>query len=138
MDENKIEKAIGDVEVFIQHFDSPFGEIQSKFLYGQCFWFAKILEVRFKPFYLTDIVYDPVANHFYFSIEIGKHYLLFDVSGLKYSVIDSLPEPLVFWHKYIMYEPLDAARVYRDCIWQLDQNQWSALSEDIRDRPWHF
>lgn len=137
MDEDKIEKAIKDVEVFISHFSSGFGEIQSKFLYGQCYWFAKILEKRFTPFYYSDIIYSQIENHFYFSVRIEQCFLLFDIRGL-YQKVDKLPEAFYFWDDYIAYEPLDATRVYRDCIWQMDNNQWAALSEEIRNHPWHY
>ena len=46
---------------FIEHFKGS----EEVFLHGCCYWFAKILEMRFNgDGYLVDIFHDPIENHF--------------------------------------------------------------------------
>ena len=50
-----------DVLDFIDHFKGS----ENVFLNGCCYWFAKILELRFNDDgYLVDIFHDPIENHF--------------------------------------------------------------------------
>ena len=113
-----------DVLKFIEKFHDN----RDVFLYGQCYYFALILRRRFKSFYAANIVYNQIENHFACRID-G---IVYDVTG----VING--GDWEYWSMYRIAEPLDAARVYRDCIWQIDPEEWNLLDEDLRKHPWQY
>ena len=93
---------------FISHFNIP--EVVHLFTHGQCYWFARLLQERFSDYqHLCYIVYNPIDNHF--ALQHGKY--LYDATGVVGSINDS---SWVDWDIYKIFEPLDAARVERDCI----------------------
>lgn len=51
---------INEIIDFISHFSGS----ETTFLYGCCYWFARILEERFIMTYHTKILYEPVEGHF--------------------------------------------------------------------------
>lgn len=106
------------------------------FLNGQCYYFAKILQERFKPFYQTKIYYNPIDNHFACAFFLEGRKYLYDASGLIANLSFSEISPWVEWTEYIKVEPIGAARVYRDCIWQLNIEAWDELPEYVRQTPW--
>lgn len=57
------EKRRQEIEKFISQFKryEANGVLENTFLYGQCFWFAHILQGRFPE---LEIIYEPVAGHF--------------------------------------------------------------------------
>jgi hypothetical protein len=74
------------------------------FAHGYCYWFAKILELRFDG----EMWYLPVENHWV--TKIGDHF--FDVNG-EYEVGDGI---IGTWHGVAQEDPLLAERLRRDCI----------------------
>lgn len=94
------------IETFIQSFKQlhPI-ETENIFLYGDCFYFALILEYRFKG----EICYLPIENHFITRIE-NQYY---DVSGIV------IPEEKVYtWKEFKAFDPVAANRVEKYCILQ--------------------
>ena len=119
-----------EVCAFIKHFcTEPNHEMDKNFLFGNCYWFARILQERFSVKYYCTLLYNPIDNHFCCSIE-GE---CFDASGKLYL---TYPEEWVQWEQHIIHEPLNAARVYRDCIWHMDKEQWYDMPEAERLKPW--
>ena len=83
-------------------------EIEKNFLYGNCYWFAKILELRFNGV----IIYYPVENHFVTRIENIEY----DISG----IVDYKDSRGYNWNNYIRYDKLDYYRVVINCIEKRD------------------
>lgn len=79
-------------------------KIIETFLYGCCYWFAAILEQRFKDFNAY-IVYSVVDNHF--ATQIGDR--VYDISG---DITDK--------YKFIRWDEYDddshRKRILRDCV----------------------
>lgn len=121
------------IENFVCSFNTPMGETREKFLHGKCYWFARILQERFSAWFPTEIMYNQVANHFCCHIETAAGHFYADASGV---FATGQPDGWVLWKDYITMEPLDAARVYRDCIWYLDEDEWEELPQSFRDVPW--
>ena len=121
---------IGD---FNGKMDTPFGEMSSNFLRGNCYWYARILQERFKPWFKTDIMYNQIDNHFCCRLEIDGREFYADASGL---IEDRHGWEL--WEDHIKNEPLESARVYRDCIWHLNEDDWLSLPSTFRKNPWSF
>lgn len=74
---------------------------------GNCYFFAVILKAAFPD---GEIAYLPTYNHFVFMYNEQ----IYDWTG---NVTDKYltEEQLFYWEDYIVYEPLDARRVIRDC-----------------------
>ena len=126
------EKCLREVSRFINSFNTPMRETEEKFLRGKCYWFARILRDRFKPFYRTEIVYNPVENHFACDIFCDTYQYLFDASGLI-CVNDAYivgGNGFVEWKDYVREEPIGAKRIYRDCILDITPEEWDELSTE--------
>lgn len=125
------EDLIEEVEGFINTFDGA----RDNFLNGNCYWFAEILAERFWRFYMVDIVYNQVANHFaaQFLDEETMTYLLFDASGYLGKKTNHWRR----WDEYVSYEPYDAARVYKDCVWHMSDKKWEKLKGPAKAEPWN-
>lgn len=74
------------------------------FTNGLCYWFAFLLKGRFPD---GEIMYDEVANHFGCAIA-GRVY---DITG---DITDSYSWES--WGDYHLREPLNGARIVRDCV----------------------
>lgn len=77
-------------------------DVDDVFTRGCCYWFANILHQRFP---LSEIVYDPVANHF--ATRIRGH--VYDITGCVDGVYKMEP-----WEEFD--DPLEKRRIIRDCI----------------------
>ncbi len=122
---------------FIKTFD------REQFMHGQCYWFSVILFHRFRHKYNCRVLYNPIENHFACSISNHFSNYLCDAEGIKdFSYDEDNPAPWrdwTLWKTYVDYDPLDAARVYRDCIWHMDNEEWNNnLQACIRVAPWRF
>lgn len=123
---------VEDVENFVSSFDGA----RDNFLHGNCFWFAHILEERFWRFYPeVEIMYNQIDNHFAIAISANEATFLFDASGYI-GPWDS--NDWMRWNNYMKVEPLDAARVYRDCIWHMRDTEWEELGPKTQKEPWYF
>ena len=112
-------------------------EARDNFLNGNCYWYARILQERFSPWSATKIMYNPIENHFSCRLMVAANeFYLVDARGIFATSSSSCLENWIPWDQYIKDEPLDAARVYRDCIWHLDESQWEALPQSFRSEPW--
>lgn len=80
-------------------------EIEDVFLHGYCYWFAKILELRFEG----TIYYLPIDNHFI--TKIGNNF--YDIRG---KLNGNQFNPCVNWEEYQLIDELEVSRIYRDCI----------------------
>ena len=118
----------------VNQFNSQFSDCRDNFLYGNCYWYARILQERFRPWFNTTLMYNPIDNHFCcrFNTKVGVFYV--DASGIAASGSDEWQT----WAQYIHTEPLGAARIYRDCIWHLTEDQWNNLPSDFKNSPWNF
>ena len=134
MEDFKIESAellyllSSSVHNFCATFNHP---ARVNFLTGNCYWFARILQERYRPFFQTDIMYNPIQNHFCCLIKTAAGDYCADASGML-----PLTSEWKLWSDYIAEEPLDAARVYRDCIWHIDEEKWNELLLPYRETPW--
>lgn len=91
-----------EVEKFIDRFRTE--ETKKVFTEGCCYWFARILEERFRGC----IYYNPIDNHF--ATSIGG--ILYDITGEIKKTSD-----WVMWFKYKWQEPLDTERLLKNCIY---------------------
>ena len=113
----------------IVRFNAPLNEgAKDYFLNGYCYWYARILQERFRPWFEAEIMYNPVQNHF--ACRIKDIYC--DASG----ILDVSPEDWVSWTSYIELEPKGAARIYRDCVWHMTEEEWKKLPTSYRETPW--
>ena len=95
-----------DITNFIESFTDFGTDVKDCFCYGNCYWFAAILYLRFGGY----IVYDIFANHF--GCEINN--IVWDITGdvtNKYNW-----EDWTYLQKY--YDPLEIMRINRDCIFK--------------------
>lgn len=76
------------------------------FTTGCCYYFALILNTRFKG----KIVYNDIDNHFAFKYEDR----LYDITGEITNDLCKLS--YVNWEDYITIEPRNSERVIKDCI----------------------
>lgn len=88
-------------------------EVLDSFLYGNCYWFAHILQKRFEK-YKPVIMYDMVQNHF--ATQIGDR--VYDISGDVTSEFwDGVRAIKYFW---IVWDEYDGGshrdRITRECI----------------------
>jgi hypothetical protein len=79
-------------------------EIEDVFLNGYCYWFAKILEIRFGG----EILYNPKQVHF--ATLINNQ--LFDISGY---VVFSEDDVWLNWDEYQMNND-DVSDIFNNCI----------------------
>ena len=88
---------------FIARFHQiPHSRIDEVFTSGCCYWFAAILAKRFPE---SEIIYDPVMNHF--MTRIGGE--LYDITGRVCPVT-----PVIPWDSYP--DPLERERIVQQCI----------------------
>ena len=92
-----------DVPGFLRRFHL-YDSVDRVFTEGCCYWFAVILHTRFPE---SQIVYEPVLNHFAVAVE-GR---VFDVTG---DVTDRAVSGWIPWDSYAD-EP-HRRRIVRDCI----------------------
>lgn len=111
-----------DVEEFISHFNFSYGD-------GNCFWFAFILFTRFSPVCRCDIMYNPIDNHFATWI----NGCLYDGTGKI-----SLNEEWITWKEFLLTDPLELRRIYRDCIFQVSEEEWDSFPGITTKYPWDF
>ncbi len=116
----------------IIEFNTYFRDCANNFLRGNCYWYAHILQKRFAPWAITEIMYNPIQNHFCCSISTDTDTIFADISG----PIDS--KNFVPWEDFIKEEPLEAARIYRDCIWHITPETWENLPLPYRTAPWYL
>ena len=119
----------------IDDFNSHFDGCERNFLYGNCYWYARILQERFSPWFKTDIMYNQIDNHFCCRLETAAGRFYADIRGV---FATGKPDGWVLWKNYINEEPLDAARVYRDCIWHFEEEQWDDLPSKFREESWNL
>ena len=106
-----------EITDFIRHFLQENDEVQASFLYGNCYWFAKILEQRFeRQYHCGGLYYNQVCNHFAVCLE-GE---LFDALGILGP--NTKPGWVPWWH-YKIVEPSDSYRVVRDCVLKTTDSQ---------------
>lgn len=96
-----------EVLKFIKQFQNP--STIKVFTEGCCYWFAVILNRRFKQQHPT-IMYHPINNHFAVRID-GT---LYDITG----EIDS--KDFWEWRKFANLDYLVTETIYRDCIYKYD------------------
>lgn len=120
-------KVENEVTEFRSHFNPK--ATTELFTHGQCFWFALILHERFQPFYPTRIFYNPVDNHF--ATEIYGE--LYDITGRIEKNTNWFD-----WNDYILLDPSDAARIYRDCIFQENPEAWDTHYYMQKKMPWVY
>jgi hypothetical protein len=77
--------------------------LEDAFLYGNCYWFAHILNTRFGG----RIVYLPVDNHFI----LQYHNKFYDITGEV-----EVNQVWYYWDDYRQIEPTHSKRIIRDCI----------------------
>jgi len=76
-------------------------EVENLFLNGHCYWFAKILEIRFNG----TIYFDPKEIHF--ATEIDNH--MYDITGMLYIDTDWYE-----WDEYKIYNNVES--IVSSCI----------------------
>ena len=112
----------------VKGFNTYFDGCQDNFRFGNCYWYAHILQERFRRWYPTEIMYNPIDNHF--ACRIGD--LFFDILGQ----FDPNLREWETWEHYKKVEPLGAARVYRDCAMHMEGEEWLAQPIEYRQTPW--
>lgn len=90
----------------IESFISRFHGTEDVFLNGCCFWFAKILSIRFPG---GRIVYDSLKGHFLYEYD-GTFW---DAAG---EVPREDPAGLISWDGYKEIDPVHYGRIFRQCI----------------------
>ena len=97
-----------EVENFINKFKYLHPqEVEDVFLYGDCYYFARILASRFPQ---AIIKYMIIKNHFITEID-GRYW---DVRGDITDILEK--DEIVIWHEYKNIDPLHYNRIVRDCI----------------------
>lgn len=84
-------------------FIEQFCEAKELFLNGMCYWFAVILNRRFRN---SLICYDPIINHFV--CKVGSAY--YDASGVARDA------NYIEWSEYVWSDSIHAERIIRDCM----------------------
>ena len=105
-----------EITNFIHYFLQENEEVQSNFLYGNCYWFAVILKQRFQHQHRCYLCYNQILNHF----SLGIDDELFDASGL---IGPSYMPHWSDWEDYKIIEPSDSYRVVRDCVLKTTDSQ---------------
>ena len=99
-----------DILKFIDDFKAMHREeIEDLFSNGYCYYFFIILMHRFN-LNITNLYYVPVYNHFI--TRVGRFY--YDIKGTVMS--KDVLKLAIRWTQYKKEEPLDSARIIRDCI----------------------
>lgn len=107
-----------EIEKFIAPFRKP--EVIDIFTNGYCYYFAKILKIRFNTFFWhpTELYYNPVDCHFA-CLVANK---LWDINGVIFDdVIEYGTKKYGNWYNwfyYIDFEPKDSERVANNCIYK--------------------
>ena len=100
---------------FIKHFAGA----ENTFLYGCCYWFAKILQDRFGNVHddgsYSEIFYEPVKGHFIFGIHEDEGWHYFDVRGDVTDLYNKEGITLYSITDLIYKEPYWYERLMRDC-----------------------
>lgn len=106
----------GEIDKFITPFRKS--EVIDIFMNGYCYYFAKILSIRFNTFlwHPAEIYYNPIDCHF--ACLIGNK--LWDINGeISDDIIDYGTNKHGDWYRWLYYvdfEPLDSERVVKNCI----------------------
>ena len=119
----------------VNDFNASFAGCEESFLFGNCYWYARILKERFSPWCKTEIMYNQVENHFCCCLTNGAGSFLADIRGV---FTTGIPDGWKKWEDYIVEEPIDAARVYRDCIWHIDPESFDKLPKKFKLTPWEL
>ena len=127
------DKLIESVNDFIDTITFKDDKIKYSFLNGNCYWFARILQERFNPWLKADIMYNSIKNHFCCRLNTGIGSFYFDASGLIESHYGWLE-----WKTFIESCPTEAAKIYRDCIWKLSEEEWNQLIPPFQETPWLY
>lgn len=94
---------------FIKHFTEHGEQVKDCFLYGNCYWFARILAQRFNG----KVYYNPAENHFACLI----NYCLYDISGCILNHVEQNDtNQWIPWRLYPLIDSSHAKRIHRDCI----------------------
>ena len=104
-------ETLNEVNQFIKEFKNRVGnpaEIEKFFLNGCCYWFAKILDERFK--WKGSIVYDIQNNHFLYKIVD----CYFDIRGL---ISNQSNDNIVIWDDYLYIDSTHYNRILKDCVY---------------------
>ena len=104
----KVLKFINSYKSTSNHKDTR-EKIEIAFTNGNCYWFAFILHTVFDG----EIYYLPIEGHFICKIE-DEYY---DIKGYIDDSFNYRMDALYSWKEYCEMEPLNAARVSRDCIY---------------------
>lgn len=94
----------------VLHFIERFASAKDCFLYGCCYWFARILFERFIEEATCELMYHVVDNHFATLID-GE---LYDASG-NISSVGFIP-----WDKMQEYDSLLYDRIIKDTVYMED------------------
>lgn len=86
---------------------------------GMCWHFTLILRARFG--YENFIMYDPVINHFATEID-GR---IYDITG---DITDNSEYHWHRWMEYLRQDPVEARRIYRDCIYKVPSDKAICMS----------
>lgn len=102
---------MNEVEKFIYKFKFLNPQVaEDLFLYGDCYYFAIVLQERFKYTHDVIIKYFEIDNHFVTDIN-GR---LYDIRGDITDIVDS--KQLKDWDDMEEYDELLYKRIIRDCI----------------------
>jgi hypothetical protein len=93
---------------FIEQFNKFGPNVTDCFSNGMCYWFAHILHQRF--YYDSQIMYDPVTNHFACLIDDR----VYDITGEV--THDGRWD---YWSSYQLGDAAHTVRLYRDCIYKV-------------------
>lgn len=100
-------------EQTILQFINLFHDAQDIFLNGLCYWFAKILSIRFQG----EIYYEPIENHFVAKLaELENGILKYKLYDIRGDVTESYKNRVVPWFEFSHNDPALAKRIVRDCI----------------------
>lgn len=93
------------INTFINNFKKSNPQaIEKAFTEGNCYWFAKILEVRFGGV----ILYNPVEGHFVWG---HPEYGIYDITGRIH-----INDVCIQWELFKRIEPIEAARIIKQCV----------------------
>lgn len=87
----------------VTNFIKKFHGSEEVFTSGACYWFAKILKLRFVE---GGIVYDPVQGHFAYRLNGRVYDVTGEIDSMRYEV----------WKSYARQDSLERARIKKYCI----------------------
>lgn len=90
---------MSEIELFIARFHGS----EEVFTRGACYWFARILKLRFVE---GEIMYNPVEGHFAFGLNGRVYDVTGEIDPLRYEV----------WKSYARHDSLERARIKKSCI----------------------